>query len=91
MNVFQNETMGYAESPKSMSECKRNYEKEIAREKNMEQASIDVSNAILRYIGVFGKGDRQFTLASLYGSLLLEQRDLSEKIINLQEQWETEK
>lgn len=91
MSVFQNELGGCPPNAKMMSECKRDYEQDIARVKEQEQASVNLSEALVGYLGFFGRGERQFTLTSLYGALLLEQLSLSETVINLQEQWAKEK
>lgn len=80
-----------AMAPMKMERCKRDYEAEIARVKNQQAASTRLARAVEEYIELNGRGNRDFTLTSLYGALLLEIRDQDRGIGNLQEQWEQDK
>jgi hypothetical protein len=92
MSVFRDENIGYVgDTAKSLQPCKRDYEGEIARTKSAQDVSAQLAEAIEKYIKVVGRGEKAFTLTSLYGALLLEQKDLSRTVEYLQEQWEQDK
>ena len=93
MGVF-NEGGFATESPKSarmVGECKRDYEAEIEKSRCSQKTTSDLINSVEEYIEVNGRGGRSFTLAELYGSLILEMRSQNKTIAELQGLWEQEK
>ena len=92
MGVFQEGDYGtMSDSPKSAERCKRDYEADIASAKKLKSISKELLTAIANYIDIAGKGEKQFTLTGLYGSLVLQDRDIDKAILRLQDQWESEK
>lgn len=93
MSVFSehNEPMSESLGQKMMERCKRDYESEIARAKERQRATQKLGEAMETYVDVIGAGNRQFTLTSLYGALMLEERSEEKRIAELQRLWEEDK
>lgn len=91
MSVFNDGMMGESKSAVQQN-CRRDYEAEIARIRKRNGATSELLISLERYIGEYGRyGREQFTLPSLYGSLMLEMKAQQKLIEQIQEDWEREK
>ena len=91
MGVFDEGNYPTGQGMKALQECKRDYEAEIARLVQLKKVTDNLEKAVEEYIGLHGRGNRQFTLTELYGSIILESMDMDKSITQLQEIWEREK
>ena len=88
---FEEANYPQGQQTQGIERCKRDYEAEIARLVQLKKVTDNLEKAVEEYIDLHGRGNRQFTLTELYGSIILESMDMDKSITQLQENWEREK
>ena len=92
MSVFNEGMLSEASMPMKAEKCRRDYEAEIEALQKRKFATSHLLEAMDLYLDVYGRyGRDQFTLPSLYGSLMLEMKEQGKIIEQLQAAWEQEK